>query len=72
MTVKARAVVQGVQGFALTWYFDVPASRVLSPAAGMLCSQHGSGLLAVEGIHSLYSVALTHDGGSSSSSTGGM
>lgn len=72
MTVKARAVVQGVQGFALTWYFEVPEPRVISPADGMLCSQNGSVLLAVEGIQSPYSVELSYDGGTSWSRIGGM
>lgn len=72
MTVKAHAVAQGVQGFVLTWYFEVPEPRVISPADGMLCSQNGSVLLAVEGIQSPYSVELSYDGGTSWSRIGGM
>ena len=72
MTVKASAVAQGVQGFALTWCFEVPEPRVISPAGGMLCSQNGSVLLAVEGIQSPYSVELSYDGGTSWSRIGGM
>ena len=63
MDVAARRVVEGKQPCVLTWFFETPEPRVVSPADGMLCSQGATATLAVENVKNPYTVDFSYDGG---------